>query len=216
MLSSPEPSSERTIYLLRHGELSIEPGGKRYIGQTDLPLSPAGVRQAEQWGGFFRGIPLTAVFSSDLQRALHMARIIALGHGVEVSITPALSEVGLGAWEGLSFAEVRQSDPHAYEQRGRDPAGHRPPGGESFHDLQKRVVPAFEEAIHSSTGDVVMVGHAGVNRVLLCHLLGIPLANLFRFDQDHGALNIIVKRAAGYRVRAVNQRMGWCVEPKTK
>lgn len=216
MLPSPVHSSERTIYLLRHGELSTGPGGKRYIGRTDLPLSPAGIRQSEQWGAFFSPIALTAVFSSDLQRALHTAKIIAQGHGVEVRAMPSLREVDLGAWEGLSFAEVRQSDPHAYEQRGRDPAGHRPPGGESFQDLQKRVVPAFEKALDCSTGDVVMVGHAGVNRVLLCYLLGIPLANLFRFDQDYGALNIIVKHAAGNRVRAVNQRMGWDVEPKIK
>ncbi len=202
-------SGRVTIYLLRHGELLHEPGGRRYIGQTDLPLSPAGIRQAEQWQVFFGAIDLGAVYCSDLQRSELMARIVARGQASEVTPLMELREVDLGAWEGLLFETVRGAQSQAYEMRGRDPGGFRPPSGESFEDLQARVVPAFEEIVDCHSGNLLIVGHAGVNRVLLCHLLGMPLNHLFRIGQDYAALNIIRIDAARIRVQAMNVLPGF-------
>jgi broad specificity phosphatase PhoE len=194
----------RTIYLLRHCRPILLPGGKRYLGQSDPPLSTEGVRQAEQWRAFFCSFPLTAIHCSDLQRALQTARIAFGHHGMPITPSPALREVNLGQWEGRLFTTVRQTDPHGYASRGKDPAGHCPAGGESFQDLYDRVVPAFQSIVATTTHDIAVVGHAGVNRVLLCHLLGSPLAHLFRYGQNHGGLNIIQIRSGKYRVQAVN------------
>lgn len=203
-----EERDGRTIYLLRHGEPLQEPGGRRYIGRTDLPLSPAGLRQAEQWHSFFSTIALSAVFCSDLRRTTQTARIIAHGRSFDITRMPELREVNMGAWEGLSFETVRSTDRTAYDMRGAHPADHRPPSGESFRDLHSRVVPAFERIAAQTGGPFVIVGHAGVNRVLLCHLLGMPLDNLFRIGQDYAALNIIKENRAGYRVALLNMRIG--------
>ena len=197
-------SDRVTIYLLRHGEILQEPGGRRYIGQADLPLSPAGIRQAERWQVFFETIDLAAVYCSDLQRSERTAQVIVRGHDMEVTPFAALREIDLGAWEGLLFETVRSGQRQAYEMRGRDPGGYRPPSGESFGDLQARLLPCFEEIVAAHNGSILIVGHAGVNRVLLCHLLGMPLNHLFRIGQDYAALNVIRMDAAGIRVQAVN------------
>jgi probable phosphoglycerate mutase len=197
--------SDRCIYLLRHAEPLLEPGGRRYIGQTDPPLSPFGIGQAQRWRDCFGDIAMEGFFSSDLQRAAHTARIIAGGRESEVLLLPELRELNLGVWEGFSFDEVRQKDPQGFEQRGLDPAHYRPPGGESFDDLRRRGVPAFERIMAQVVGRVLVVGHAGVNRVILCHLLGVPLAHLFRLGQDYAGLNVVEILASGCRVRAINR-----------
>ncbi len=197
--------SERCIYLLRHAEPLVEPGGRRYIGQTDPPLSPFGIGQAQRWREYFGNKAIEFFFSSDLQRAAHTARIIAEGRHAEVLLLPELRELNLGAWEGMTFDEVRCRDPEGFARRGRDPVHYRPTGGESFDELRRRAVPAFERIMAQATGRVLVVGHAGVNRVILCHLLGMPLAHLFRLGQDHAGLNVVEILPSGLRVRAVNR-----------
>jgi alpha-ribazole phosphatase len=197
-------SPMRTIYLMRHCSPVRLAGGKRYLGQSDPPLCREGICQAQQWRLFFHAIRITAIYCSDLLRSHHTARIVFGAHDPPILPLAELREVHLGQWEGRLFAEVRQTDPQNYALRGKDPAGHRPPGGESFQDLQDRVVPAFRRIVATTTGDVAIVCHAGVNRVLLCLLLEIPLMHLFRLGQDHGGLNIIQMRKDTYRVRAIN------------
>lgn len=197
-------STDRTIYLLRHGKSSFNKDGKRYIGQTDLELSGEGVRQARFWQAFFREISFSTVACSDLKRSEDTAKIIAEGRGFAVTKAPELREVNLGDWEGMRIEEVRERDAKAYRQRGIDLANYRPPHGESFGDLQGRVLSCFKAIVGDTTGNIVVVGHAGVNRILLCHLLAIPLENLFRIEQDYAALNIIAADQNGYRIRTIN------------
>ena len=104
----------------------------------------------------------------------------------------------------MSISEVRQRFPREYERRGADLIGYRPPGGESFADLSVRVLPAFESAVSKAGRNLLIVGHAGVNRVLLCHLLGMPPDNLFRLDQGYGCLNILKFTAGAWVVRRIN------------
>jgi probable phosphoglycerate mutase len=102
------------------------------------------------------------------------------------------------------MSEIRRQDPKAWMERGRNLDVYRPPGGESFSDLRDRVVPAFFHLLDRVRDPVLIVAHAGVNRVLLCHLLGMPLAHLFRLRQDTGALNLIDRQGETPVVAAVN------------
>jgi probable phosphoglycerate mutase len=194
----------RVIYLLRHGEPVLKASGRCYVGQIDPPLSPAGADQARQWQHRFQNTPLTAVMCSDLQRSVQTARIIAQGRTLKISPIRELREINLGDWDGLPFATVRAMDRSGYEQRGIDPVGHRPPNGESFGDLQRRVIPAFERIIEQTENDILIVGHAGVNRVILCHLLGIPLSRLFHLAQNYAKCNILTLKGNEYRLHALN------------
>jgi probable phosphoglycerate mutase len=178
------------IYLLRHVAVKAD-GERRFIGQSDPPLSDTGRRHAGQWSRGLEPIEFEAVFCSDLRRSQETAWIIAGDYPAAVRTMPKLREIHLGQWDGLSMAYVRRHFPEKWRKRGENISGYKPPGGESFEDLQNRVVPTFEEVGEQLKGHGLIVAHAGVNRVILCHVLGMPLSNLFRLAQDYGALNII-------------------------
>ncbi len=190
--------NRQTIYLLRHGEIT-QRTPRRFVGQSDLPLTETGVAQMRRAGKWLAGRNIGAVYASPLSRTMHSAASIAefLESGRDVRPVPELKEIALGTWENMSVDEVRAAFPGEYEQRGRDMAGYRPPGGESFADLQRRTVPAFleiaVEALGVSGVPVAIVAHGGVNRTILCHLLGMPLEGLFRLEQDYGCINILDK-----------------------
>jgi len=192
------------IMLMRHGDVRTADDQKRFIGRTDLPLSPVGRRQAQAWQKRLAPLPLAGVACSDLSRCVETARILAADRDLAVQSLPALREIDLGEWENLSFARVKARWPDAFQQRGQDLARFRPPNGESFADLQRRVVPAFERIVDQTAGPILIVAHAGVNRTILCHILGLPLENLFRLAQGSAALTLIDRRAGGYRIRLLN------------
>jgi alpha-ribazole phosphatase len=194
------------IHLLRHGALPGNGSARRFIGQTDIPLSDSGRRQAALWRDRWRTIRWAAVWCSDLARSRETARIVAEDAAVPIRISPTLREIDLGAWEGMTFAAVRRRWPAAWEARGKRLADYRPPGGESFADLRDRVIPLLPE-IAASSGPVLVAGHAGVNRVMLCHLLGMKLSDLFRIGQDHACLNLIDPDRTPWRVAALNCSM---------
>jgi len=194
----------RRVFLLRHGH--VDTGGqKRYIGRTDLPLSPLGQDQAERLAEDLASSGADRIVSSDLRRAHETARIIASALDLNVHIEPSLREIDLGAWDGRTIEAVRREDPEAYRRRGEDLAGFQPPGGESFGDLSRRVAPAMKKLAAHGDEPLIVVAHAGVNRVLLCRLLSIPLQKLFSFGQDCAAINIIDYGGPEPVVRAVNR-----------
>lgn len=191
------------IYLIRHGEIP-QSTPRRFIGQRDLPLTDRGKEQIARLAPILASRAVGRIVCSPLSRCLDSARIIGLLLGCRPEVEPALKEISLGGWEGLRISDVRARYPGSYEARALDLAGFRPSGGESFLDLQHRAWPVFA-ALASETGaNTAVVAHAGVNRVILCSVLGLPLANLFRIDQSYGCLNIIEQNKEGYRVKTIN------------
>ena len=192
-----------TIYLFRHGEIESD-GVRRFFGQTDVRLSQGGVEQAKKWGAAFTGTPFEGIYASDLSRCVETARIISGGDGEKVRLVPELREINLGKMEGLSMTDFRKRYPDVWKSRGKDIASFIPEGGESFLDLQHRVIPVFEALSRKHDGNIVMVTHAGVNRVILCHILEMPLSNLFKIDQSYGCLNLLEPYGNGFRVTGMN------------
>jgi len=185
-----------TVYLLRHGDSSRD-DVRRYIGQTDQPLNETGRAQAEFWRRELSTVSFQTVFSSDLSRSIETAGIIVRGRGNMVKTLTGLREINLGDWDGMPMGEVCRRYPAEYEQRGANLAEHRPPGGESFNDLADRVLPLFEEIVNMASGNLLIVGHAGVNRIILSHLLMVPREKLFQLHQEYGCLNIIDRSTEG-------------------
>lgn len=178
------------VYLVRHGEIT-QSTPRRFVGQRDLPLTDRGREQMVRVARFLTGRGVTRLLCSPLTRCVESAAIVAASVGLKAEAMPELREISLGSWEGLSVDEVRERFPGSYEARGRNLAGFRPHGGESFADVQRRAWPVFELAIANLAGPLVIVAHAGVNRVLLCRILGMPLENLLRLDQDYACVNIV-------------------------
>ena len=104
---------------------------------------------------------------------------------------PAFREIDMGEWDGRPMREIKTRYPQAWKARGDNIGSYRPPGGESFEDLLKRSLPALSEIIRHPHGNTLIVAHAGVNRVLICSILGIPLEKLFTIQQGYACLNLL-------------------------
>lgn len=191
-----------TIYLMRHGAI-VQRHPRRFVGQTDFPLTEEGRVQAALWRENLADLPFTAAVTSDLCRCRETAAIVLADRDVPVRSDPRLREILLGGWEGLTVEEVHERFPGAYERRGCDLSGFRPEGGESFAEVQQRALAAIAE-LADLPGNVLVVAHGGVNRTILCHALDIPLEHLFRLGQQYCGLNILTPLPDCWRVDAVN------------
>ncbi|HKZ57532.1 MAG TPA: alpha-ribazole phosphatase [Thermodesulfovibrionales bacterium] len=185
-----------TLYLIRHGETE---GGevRRYKGTIDVPLSEIGVRQMEQVSKYIvekggKGGLMSAVYCSDLTRAIRSAEIVADPHSLKPVIISSLRERNFGLWEGMSFDEIMEKYPLEFDAWAGNPLKFSPMEGESTLAMRDRVIQAMSEIMENHNKEnIAIVAHGGVNRIILCHILGIPLENIFRIEQDYGALNII-------------------------
>lgn len=194
--------SETLVYLMRHGQIE-QCRPRRFVGQRDLPLDALGVDQAARMRDWLAETAFAFALSSDLVRCRETCRIVLGKRTIRLETTPLLREIGLGEWEGRCVDEVRSDSMDEWTKRGADLAGYRPPGGESFQDLLDRAWPVFEAAA-AQPGPGLLVAHAGVNRVLLCRLLGLPLQDLFKLGQNYACVNLIRRRESGYVVETVN------------
>lgn len=180
------------LYLIRHGETKGAET-KRYKGHIDVPLSENGVEQMKRVAGYLaQEAFLNAIYCSDLSRAVKSAEIIAEPCGLKPVIMPELRERNFGIWEGMSFDEIREKWPDAFNAWAGNPLKFSPMNGESTIEVRERAMQVFNEIIGKhNEHNIAIVSHGGINRVLLCNLLGIPLENIFRVEQDFAALNLI-------------------------
>lgn len=193
----------KLIYLARHGDIGLG-RDKRFIGQTDLPLSDLGKEQATSLKELFDQVPLVNIYCSDLIRSKQTADIIASAHQINPISLPEMREMNMGKWEGKLFSEIRERFPAEYKSRGEDIANNCAHGGESFIDCAKRVIPLFEKLAQSQATPILIIGHASVNRVIIARVLGLPLDNIFHFEQNYGCLNLITRAGQGYRLKSLN------------
>lgn len=192
-----------TLYLVRHGELIVDER-HRFLGQLDVPLSPKGKLQARALQEWFRRIPLSQVYCSDLSRSRETAEIMIEARAIPLRECRELREISLGLWEGCALSDIATRYPKAFRARGEDLAHYRPDGGESFEDCQTRARAVMSEILAMPPGEFLIAGHAGVNRVILCQALGVPLQNLFRIAQDYGCVNVLEYKGGVCRVKLLN------------
>jgi len=197
---------ERTrLFLIRHGQVEGHEE-KRYNGQGNVALTARGRRQLEQVAERLAGVPLDAVWSSDLDRCRYGAEQLAATRGLAVVYRRALRELHVGTWEGRTWQELKTRCPEEWQARLDDIVHFRIPGGESFLDAAQRVRAALASLLAAHAGqNVALVGHGGVNRIILLDALGAPLDRVFCLEQDYACVNVIDYFAAGNRtVRLVN------------
>lgn len=170
------------LWLIRHGE-SIGNRDRIYQGQNDLPLSPLGRHQAELLAQRLAAIhpiqPFSAIYSSDLQRAVQTAAPSAQAIDLPVTLAPGLREIDVGAWSGLTFAEIQRRFPDewAASYPVMDPDRVRG-GGESYRQAQLRSVEAIRQiAAAHPTERVLVFFHGGVLQAVLAYVMHLPLPN---------------------------------------
>lgn len=177
--------------IIRHGQ-TLWNHVARYQGHTDTPLSDTGCTQAKLLSQRLAAQPLQAIYASDLQRALETARIIAEPHDLTVQTLPQLREINFGAWEGLTYQEIKAKFSDLADMYYSSPGNVRIPDGETFRDLMERAYGAVTDLVKRyDSSTIAIVTHGGTIRTIICAVLGIDLNNLIRIRQDNRALNVI-------------------------
>jgi len=191
--------------MVRHGQVVGYDGFPVY-GHTDVEMTEVGILQMQNLAERLRLVDIRAIYSSDLERSYKGAQIIASHHDAPLHVLPELREMHFGAWEGLTLAEIRKRFPDELERRKADVVNYQIPGeGESIEGLSKRIMDCFESILEEQGGnDILLVGHGAVNRVILCHALGLHLNRMFHIHQDYGCLNIIDYFPDSTLVRMIN------------
>jgi broad specificity phosphatase PhoE len=183
----PATGEPTVTLLLRHGQtpMSVE---KRYAGRTDVPLTDAGVQQAAAAAKRLASAGIGAIVSSPLQRTVRTAEQVAAVTGVPVVTDDGFRETDFGAWEGLTFAEVRERWPSELTAWLADPEV-APPGGESFAQVGERVTAALHRVLAERERQIVLiVSHVTPIKTLVAAALLAPPAALFRMYLDVAAL----------------------------
>lgn len=193
------------FYFLRHGEVVWNAEG-RVCGSTDVPLSDMGRRQAQLLALRLKPISVEALYSSPLERALETARLIGGAIGREPVVDQRLAELNYGTWEGMTFEEIKRATPAIYRAWDADPANLAPPEGETGVHLIERVMPFLAElAQRHQSGNVVVVCHKTVCRLLACQIMDVPLSEYRRHVAlENAALNIFETREGDWHVVALN------------
>ena len=195
------------VYLLRHGATAanrLVPYRLQGRG-SDPPLDPLGTEQARRAAAALAGVPLAAVYSSPLARALQTAAIVARPHALEPVAVAPLVEADLGRWEALTWDEARARDPDHFARFHAAPGTVPYPGGESFADVARRVAPALAAlaAAHDG-GRIAVVGHNVTNRAYLAGLLGLPIDRARPLRQSNGGINLVEYQGDEARVLTLN------------
>ena len=196
--SAPSPNAQAEdrlrLYVVRHG---ITPWNRemRMQGHTDISLDPEGERQAERLANRLAGSPHPPqfVYSSDLARARMTAEAIARPLGLTVQTTPLLRETRLGAWEGLTRADIEaRGDAQLLADYLRDSHAYRPPDGETLESVWERINQYVTDIRREhQSGQIAIVGHGGSLRALLCAALDAPVASMRRLWLDNASLSIV-------------------------
>jgi alpha-ribazole phosphatase len=179
------------LYLIRHGEVEGAEAG-RLLGRTDAPLSERGREQSHQLAESLSTERLTSVYSSDLLRARTMADTIATRSNLEVRESSAWREIDMGEWEGRTFAALHGEAPRLVAQIFNDPARFVYPHGESFAAFTARVRGALDKLLKThDSGNIALITHGGVCRVIIGDALGMLARNWLRLAQDYGCVNVV-------------------------
>ena len=164
------------LYFIRHGESQANEQAV-FAGQWDAPLTERGRKQAAYTAGFLRNIPFTAVYASDLSRALDTGRMIADVHRLPVQPLSSLREINAGQWERQPFTVLEKQDSYQLWLSRIGLAAC--PGGESVAALQRRIRQAVEIIARRHPGGMVCIAtHATPIRVMECLWRGVPLEQM--------------------------------------
>lgn len=197
------------VYLIRHGETQWNADGNRYCGRTDIPLTEKGIYQARQLHSQLKNIQLNKIYSSPLQRAVQTAKI-ATGEN-SIYTDERIIEVDFGSWEGKTREEFTKENPDSWNRWVENPENTRAGDtGESAAIVVDRVGKFFDSVLKEiPSGNVLVVGHNGINRLFLSYKLGMELKNYRRLLQENASITMFSLDPANgeLTLRLLNSRL---------
>jgi alpha-ribazole phosphatase len=175
--------------LVRHGFIGLK--DERFLGRTDILLSDAGKKQAEQLRNRLVMEKIDAIYTSTLRRARATANIIASAHKVAVTPFEELCECDFGDIEGMTFEEIKQIYPELAEELIARKTGTFP-SGETLEQLNERIKTFLKRLEkHKLEETALVVTHGGPARLIICNLLGLGLEHWVQMRIDHASLSIV-------------------------
>lgn len=206
------PLHRTRLYLVRHAETSWN-AEIRYQGNLDIPLSPIGKLQAQRTANFFSSLPLAALYSSTVLRAVEtaqeiasQARLLPTGEPAPLLAESSLREMDPGEWTGLTREEAQERDPELFQAWLAHPESAQLPGGESLEDVRKRVWPVFLSILERHRNqEVVVVSHAAVMKVMICTLMEIPFTRFWQLRFDNCGVTLLADFHDRIRIEYLNE-----------
>jgi broad specificity phosphatase PhoE len=181
------------IYIARHGETTWNEEG-RIQGRSDPGLSPKGYGQSLALLHLLKDRPLSAIYTSTLQRSIHTGRPIANHFGLPMQRQPELDEIAFGILEGKLLHHFEEELQSEWERFKDNRFVYHIPGAENYADVANRVRPFMEKLLRDHQGqEVLVVGHRVVNRLLIGMLMEYPVEKVLRIEQTNDMLYLIQK-----------------------
>jgi broad specificity phosphatase PhoE len=195
------------LLLIRHGENEFVKTGKLPGHLPGIHLNERGQKQAQALGEALKDVPLKAIYSSPLERAMETAEPIASAHKLEIAQLPKLRDANVGQWQGKSLKVLRLTN--AWKIVQHSPSRFQFPDGESFIDVQTRIADTLEEIVkkHNKPRAIIaIVFHADPIKLAISHFLGLPLDHFQRLSCDTGSLSALYAGEMGANLLKLNQR----------
>lgn len=174
------------LFLIRHGQTDWNVKGK-IQGSYDSELNGTGILQAQELSKrvLEYNYKFSKIYTSQQKRAIKTAQILSEATNVDYIQIKGLEEINLGAWEGLSWPEVKAKYPTEYGEWYRNRRYAKSPKGESYQDMLERVLAAIRDIINENCHDVAIITHNGVIMCLKCYITNTPFDEMMKFKTDN-------------------------------
>jgi probable phosphomutase (TIGR03848 family) len=191
------------LILIRHGETDYV--GNRLAGHLPgVHLNTRGKQQAEALSIKLAALPISAIYSSPLERTMETAQPLAKLKDLPLQVLPALTEINVGDWQGKSIPALRRLE--LWRGTHEEPARFTFPNGESFCDKQAVIVAALEKLIRDAGAHTVIacVSHGDPIKLSLAYFLGLDLNNFQRIAIDPASASIVYFSGSRIRLGPIN------------
>jgi len=205
------------LLLIRHGENEYVKTGKMAGRIPGVHLNEKGRKQAQALGEALKDVPIKAIYSSPLERAMETAGPIAFARKLKITQEPDLMDTHIGSWQGKSWRVLSLTKAWKIVQNA--PSRFRFPEGESFPEAQLRIANVLERIVqtHKKPQDIVaVVFHADPIKLAVAHFLGMPLDHFQRLACDTGSMTALHVGEAGAHLVKLNQRPPFDFLPNDK
>ena len=196
------------ILLIRHGENDYVKTGRMAGRLPDVHLNERGRAQSVELAEALAQAPIKALYSSPMERALETAAPLAEKLGLEINVRPGLLETNIGDWSGMELKAARKLPEWKTIQSA--PSRFRFPGGESFVEMQSRLVNEIELIAKEHKGDadalVACVSHADPIKLIVAYYMGMPLDHFQRLGCDTASVTMLMLGQGGAGLLKLNQR----------
>ncbi|MFZ5882515.1 MAG: histidine phosphatase family protein [Chloroflexota bacterium] len=194
------------LLLIRHGENDYTKTHRLAGRLPGVHLNQHGQKQAQALGEALKDVPIKAIYSSPLERALETAAPIAQSTGLTIQQEKGLLETDVGEWQGKSLKRLALYKHWKVVQRA--PSRAQFPEGETFYECQSRVVGALDAIIrkYKPKDIIACVFHADPIKLAVAHYIGLPLDQFQRLGCDTGSLTALAIGETGAMLLKLNQR----------